>query len=175
MATKTINDDVMHLRRGEAEEFFTYEEWACVRYMWTGTGQRTGAIGELFGGEDGELADDGIEMLEGIMSQTDDSLIQRELHSNMQHGTGSGLELFELIKKKWKLPYRHVTDSSDTVKLGTTSLGNYGDPTLQRLPRLGDVSAFRSGQGKILKLLGDKGGGKLQFRVIGTLYLAQRR
>jgi hypothetical protein len=173
-AKKTTTDDVMRLTRGETVFMFTYEEWTCARVMWLATGQRLGPVVMLYNATSGSLDAAGVEGLRAILDDVVVHVLGRELNSNIAHGGAAGLELFELVKTTWRLPYRHVTDSTDTVRIGGKRIAELGAPGAPQVPRLGDIPAFRSAFDKLSDVVATEGS-PFEFVAVGPLYLAQRR
>ncbi len=173
MAKDTTTDDVMRLTRGHEVTIFNYEEWTSARVMWTSTGQKLGPIVPLFNDESGALSEPGIAQLREILEAVRTTVLDRELNSHSQ-GYAAGGEFFELVKKAWKLPYRHVTDSTDTVRIGAKKLGEYGGEGMPKIPTYGEVGAFRSAFDKFNALV-QPGEGTLQFLAVGKRYLFERR
>jgi hypothetical protein len=144
--------EVTKIRRGELELEFDDEEWTCVRYCYNTCGH-SGPGSLLITG--GEMSAEGVEQTQSMIRRARTALLDRKLNASIQHGQGlASLQLFELIKKKWKLPYLHVYDSGQVVKQGTKRLGRLeDDPSLlDRVPLLRDVPAFASAFAKIEKL-----------------------
>jgi len=170
---KTTTDDVIRISKGTADYVFSYEEWVCARAMWTKTGQRLGAIVPLFNAERGTLSEAAILQLREILAGVADHVLSRELNSNLAHGGAAGGELFELVKKTWKKPYRHVTDSTDTVRIGAKRVADFGAADGPLVPRLGDLAAFRSAFDKLTGVAASTTP-SAEFVVVGKRYLAER-
>jgi hypothetical protein len=174
MKMKTTTDEVMQLTRGSDVRRFTYEEWTCTRYMWIATGQKLGPIAAFFSEDAGAIPAEGIGVLRTILESTSAHLLAKPLGSWIKDGGSAGLELFTLVTKVWRLPYRHVTDSSDTVRVGGKKVADWGAAEAPVVPTLGEVKPFREAFDKLVALSGD-GAMPLEFLAIGPRYLAQRR
>ncbi len=171
---KTTTDDVMRLTRGETARVFTYEEWTSARVMWFATGQRLGPVASLFSEASGSLDDAGLQGLRAILEGVGAHVLASTLNSNVAHSGAAGAEFFELVKATWRLPYRHVTDSTDTVRIGGKRVADLGAPDAPDVPRLGDIPAFRSAFEK-LSAAAEPETGPLEFLVVGNVYARDRR
>jgi hypothetical protein len=146
---------VPRIRRGSLEFLFDVEEWTCVRYCYNNHGH-TGPGSVLITG--GDLNAKGIEQTRSMIGRVRTALLDRQLNASIQHGQGlASLQMFELVKKTWKLPYIHDYDNGTVVKQGTKRLGTAeDDPSLlQRVPRFRDVPAFMRAWNKLEKLFDD--------------------
>jgi hypothetical protein len=170
---KTTTDDVMTLVRGAVKQTFSYEEWTCVRVMWIATGQRLGPIHVLFGmGDEGEIEDEGVVTLRGIVEGTAAHVLARPLSSTLEHGPAAGAELFQLVKKQWKLPYHHATDSTDGVRVAGKRLPP-DEVARVTVPTLGELPPFRRAHDKLRTLVDVEAGG-LTFKANGPRTMAER-
>jgi hypothetical protein len=171
----------MKLTRGGVEELFGYDEWVCVRVMWSSTiDARSGPITHLFSSpERGSIA--AAEVLPGlraIVRAANEWVLAREIDAGMANGGAASGELFELVKKVWKVPYKHITDSSESVKQGTKKLGALGAPGVPAPTKLGELERFRNAFEKLQRLSVDDARGEsdtLAYEVLAPLYLGNRR
>lgn len=164
---KTTTDPVVRLRRGEQVVIFNYEEWCCVRHIWKATGQPLGPIWPLFDAQHGVLGDAGLDIVRSMLSRAEANLLPSEVRSSSE-------ELFELIKRTWKVPYRKITDSSDRVCKGTRVVGDFGDPAAPAVPAYGDLPVYRGAFDKLASVTGREGG-DLEVEVIGLRFLVERK
>jgi hypothetical protein len=174
-------ENVMKLTRGAVAETFGYDEWVCVRCMWSSTiDARSGPVTRLFSSPDrGEIAmTEVLPALRAIVRAANEHVLSSELDQSMGNGSASSSELFELAKKVWKVPYKHITDSSESVKQGTKKLGALGAPGIPAPTKLGELERFRSAFEKLVRLTAHDAGDAsdvLAYEVLAPLYLANRR
>ena len=175
MTAQSTTDPVMQLTRGAMTRVFSYEEWTCARLMYVSGQTQSRALELLFANDHGLLEEAAVRELRVWSCIVTDSLATRELRSSVAHGAhAAGGEFFALLKKTWKLPYRHITDSTDTIRVGSRGVGKYGAPESSSVPRFIDVPAFASAL-RMLRELAALESGPIDFETVGKRYLADRR
>lgn len=172
--SSVTSDPVVELTRGQTEHVFGYDEWTAARVLWIRTGQRLGGPATLFQAETATLGAVEIAQVRDMVEAATTTVLPRELNGNLEHSGAAGAELFALVKRSWKLPYRHTSDSSDTVRVGGKKVADHGAPGAPPIPSFGDISAVRSAYDKLLALT-RPGPEPLSLLVIGPRYARDRR
>ena len=175
MKAHVTTDAVMQLCRGPVTRLFSYEEWVCARLMYVTAQVQPTSLEILFADERGSLGENAVRELRHWLGVVAETVATRELSSSIRHGAhAAGGELFLLAQKVWKLPYRHTTDSTDTVRIGSRRVSDYGSAEAPPVPRLGEVKAFRDALAALAELAASEAG-TLEFEAVGKRYLADRR
>lgn len=171
---KTTTDDVVQLSRAGQNVAFTYEEWVSFRLMWMRTGQRLGPFVRLFDKEHAELDEHAVAELRSLLLDlVPERVLQRRLDSDVEASGAAGREFFELVKKTWKLPYVHRTNSGESIRIGAKRVADLGAPDAPAVPTYGDIPAMRRAFEKVQHLAANLSG-PLAFTTLGPRFLNER-
>ena len=100
---------------------FEPDEWIVVRYCYANLG-RSGPGSVLITG--GEMSPQAFEDTRTMLQRWHAGTKTRRLNANIGHGQGAAsAALYDLIKKKWKLPHLKDFDRGQVLFVGTRRVG----------------------------------------------------